>query len=407
MTHTRNRRSVGLAIVIAKESIQSFLGHNNFEMSVALASYGFFSIIPLLFFLGYLFSSYAALPHDSIRGVENLIAHLFPHIDDFSLKDYYFSTRYRFAWGFFGLAMIFVSLMSMSDSLRTAFSKVFNVTRKGTFARIIFVNAATTAFLLALGIVFVLAEMAFSFFLRPLIGETVLIAGWGEFIPCLIVTSLCMVAIYLVFLPVKLKAYRIGVVAVITAVLLVVMKNLFSLFLSFNPDYGVAFGSLKTLFIVIIWVYYSFLVILFGAEIIANFEKRDALLMKGLFLRPDNGQRINETFFRSHIRIYNKGDIVFVEGDKGNNMYFILSGSVSINRNDQTIRTMERDDYFGEMSMLLNAPRSATVRVEEDHTRLIHISRDNFETILREDPEIILAILKEMALRLKLTNDSF
>jgi membrane protein len=406
MAHERSTRPGGLTLVIAKESIQSFIGHNDFEMSVALASYGFFSIIPLLFFVGYLFSSYSALPQGAIEAVESLISHLFPTINGFSIRNYYFSTSSRFTWGFIGLAMIFVSLMSVSDSLRTAFSKIFNVSQKRPFVRIFLANMAATTLALALSVILIMAEMAFASLTRPFTAEFGFFKSGGNFIPSLVVASICMVTIYLVFSPAKLKVYRIITVALITAALLVIMKNLFSRFLTFNPDYGIAFGSLKTLFIMIIWVYYCFLVILLGAEIMANFEKRDALLLKGLFLHPENGARIPEAFFRKHIRVYHEGEILFSEGEKGNNMYFILSGAVSICRGGHVIRTMKKDDYFGEMSMLLDAPRTATVRVEEDGTRLILISQDNFEAILREGPEIVLAILKEMTLRLKLTNNS-
>ncbi len=406
MTHKRSMRSAGLALVIARESIQSFIRHNDFEMSVALASYGLFSIIPLLFFVGFLFSSHPAPPQGMVEGVESLISHLFPNVNGFSVRDYYFSTNSRFTWGFVGLAMLFVSLMSVSDSLRTAFSKVFNVAQEKPFAKVFVANATATALILALAVALVMTEMVFSSLARPLMAKLPSLKAGNDFFSSMMVASIGMVAVYLVFSPAKLKVYRIIMVSLITAMLLMAMKNLFSRFLTFNPDYGVAFGSLKTLFIVIIWVYYSFLVILFGAEIMANYEKRDALLMKGLFLRQDSGSSIDEDFFHRHISVYKKDDIVFSEGETGNNMFFIMSGMVSINRNGQIIRTMKKDDYFGEMSMLLDTPRTATVRVEEDDTRLILISRDNFETILREGPEIILAILKEMTLRLKLTNDS-
>jgi CRP-like cAMP-binding protein len=87
-------------------------------------------------------------------------------------------------------------------------------------------------------------------------------------------------------------------------------------------------------------------------------------------------------------------------------MFFVVSGAIIISRNNKMIRTMKRGDYFGEMSMLLNAPRTATVKALEDNTRIVAISQENFETILRESPEVVLAILKEMTLRLKLTDES-
>jgi len=57
------------------------------------------------------------------------------------------------------------------------------------------------------------------------------------------------------------------------------------------------------------------------------------------------------------------------------------------------------------MAMLLRSPRTATVIAVEDDTRLIRIREDNFETILRENPKIVHGILKEMAERVKRTDE--
>ncbi len=52
------------------------------------------------------------------------------------------------------------------------------------------------------------------------------------------------------------------------------MRPLFHLFISFNPGYGFAFGSFKSLFVIIIWLYYSVIVFLLGAEIAAALDRQ-------------------------------------------------------------------------------------------------------------------------------------
>ncbi len=394
-----------ITLVIIKESTKSFIRHNNFEMSVALASYGFFSIIPLLFFVAYLLGGYTVFSHQATDGIENLMSHVFLNLNGFTIKEFYFPASYRITWGVVSLSMIFVSFMSVSDSLRTAFLKVFNITQEISFLGMQLINITSTFFILTLFVALVAGEMTYNFYVRPFI-EGIFSKNSWDILASFIVTSICMVTVYVVFTPAKLKTRHIITVSVITAILLVVMKSLFTRFLSFNPDYGVAFGSMKIFFIMIIWVYYCFLVILFGAEIIVNIEKREVLLLKKLFLGAEHAGGIPEKFINRYIKVYNKGDVVFSEEENGDAMFFVMSGIVNISRKNKVIRTMKTGDYFGEMSMLLDAPRTATVRVLEHHTRLVVISRENFETILRESPEIVIAILKEMALRLKSTNES-
>ncbi len=66
---------------------------------------------------------------------------------------------------------------------------------------------------------------------------------------------------------------------------------------------------------------------------------------------------------------------------------------------------MGAGDYFGEMAMLIQVPRTAAAVAAARDTRLVVISQSNFETIIRENPKIVLSILHEMAKRLRLLNE--
>jgi len=91
---------------------------------------------------------------------------------------------------------------------------------------------------------------------------------------------------------------------------------------------------------------------------------------------------------------------IFREGDPGDNFYIIRSGSVRVFRKNET--GMERDlsvlgpgDSFGEIALLTGEPRSANVESLEE-TSLMVLSKDRFDRILREFPDISKIFLKEM-----------
>jgi len=66
---------------------------------------------------------------------------------------------------------------------------------------------------------------------------------------------------------------------------------------------------------------------------------------------------------------------------------------------------MSAGDYFGEMAMLIQAPRTAAAVAAAPDTRLAVISESNLETILRENPRIVVSFLREMSDRLRALND--
>ena len=86
---------------------------------------------------------------------------------------------------------------------------------------------------------------------------------------------------------------------------------------------------------------------------------------------------------------------------KAAEMFYILSGSVRLIKKGQTLRVMQKGEYFGEMALLIGTPRTTSALAEEDNTSLAVITPENFETLLREEPKIAISFLKELAHRLK------
>ena len=102
-----------------------------------------------------------------------------------------------------------------------------------------------------------------------------------------------------------------------------------------------------------------------------------------------------------------KGDLIFAEGDLGNEMYILHSGKVRIFKNidgfDQTLTVLEKGDFFGEMSILEGMPRSAAAEAEED-CELIKINSANFVAMIKSNVEIAIRIMRKLSLRLREAN---
>ncbi len=391
--------------IIIRESLRSFLNNNDFEMSAALATYSFFAIVPLLFFVANITGGNSSLTAVLIPGIEGLIDHLFPRIRDWMSIELSTITKHRFTMGAVIIVFVFIAAMSLMDSLRTAFLKIFRKEPPASFVVSQFKNARAALIMLILFVILVLAEAVYSGVPDILPPGHFFLTKSGDALISVCVATICMIVFYAVFLPVKLTPVKLVSASIISAVLIVFMREVFAFLIKTRPGYGETFGSLKTLFVMIVWVYYCFLVILFGAEVAVNTEKRNALLLKNLFAGQFE-QPSSKTLLKRFTTSYMEGDDIFREGDGGDNMFYIAAGCVDISRGGKTIRTMTRGEYFGEISMLLGTPRSASASAAAPDTELIVISQGNFDIILRENAPIVLAVLKEMADRLKDTDES-
>jgi uncharacterized membrane protein len=108
-------------------------------------------------------------------------------------------------------------------------------------------------------------------------------------------------------------------------------------------------------------------------------------------------------------RSYTAGQSVFAQGDQGSSMYVILSGAVQIflpPKGDEprvVLKDSRTGEYFGELSLFDDKPRSASVEAVVE-TKLLELTREDFGDHLSRSKNAAMAILAEMAERLRETN---
>ncbi len=104
---------------------------------------------------------------------------------------------------------------------------------------------------------------------------------------------------------------------------------------------------------------------------------------------------------------YAAGEVVFEEKQMAHHLYVIARGKVEVFRRvdstEHSIAFLEQEEAFGEMAILDDAPRSASVRAVEQ-TLVLKIDRESFRELISERPQISFAIFKMLTSRLRLRN---
>lgn len=96
--------------------------------------------------------------------------------------------------------------------------------------------------------------------------------------------------------------------------------------------------------------------------------------------------------------------IIVTQGTPGQAFYLILSGRVVIERDGRALGAFGQGDFFGEMSLLDNAPRSATIRAIDD-TVCIMLSSWDFKSVLERTPSIAIKLLEVLSRRLRVADE--
>ncbi len=132
------------------------------------------------------------------------------------------------------------------------------------------------------------------------------------------------------------------------------------------------------------------------------------LLRQVPFFSEIEPARLKLLAFMSERVGYDAGKTLFCQGDRGDAAYLIIEGEADIIVNTPsgplTIATLGANDIVGDMAILCDVPRTATVRAK---TRLValRIAKEPFMRMVREFPSMAISIMRELAHRLELTNN--
>jgi len=391
-------------LFVLREALTAFQRHNGFSISAALSFYAMFALIPMAVLIFFLLSHFAVSSHFALAELTSLVGNLVPKYSRRIMIEVYNIAKHKAVWGIFGMIALLWAATPLAGALRAAFFTIARIPEPPSFLRRKLEDVLGVIGILALFFLFTFSGLMLEKAVG-LIDHVPWFADVLNWLASVIVSALSIALFYRTFSPATTKWRHILLGSFVTALLWAAMRPAFSLFLLANHSYGTIFGGMKNLFLSIGWLYYGFVAFLIGTEIIAALQKREVLMLRGLFLQqpPDVRQYHNQlmTLFGHY---YKKGDTLFKEGDAGDNLFYILYGQVEIRHAGELLRMLGPGSYFGEMAFLTGAPRTAQAMVTSDNARIIAISPENLETLMIEEPKVALGFLKEMAIRLKDSN---
>jgi CRP-like cAMP-binding protein len=112
--------------------------------------------------------------------------------------------------------------------------------------------------------------------------------------------------------------------------------------------------------------------------------------------------------FTSERMNFAAGQEVCHQGDPGDAMYVILGGVADVLIDKEggqiTVAEMKKNSFFGEIAILCDVPRTATIKAR-DPLSTLKISKDMFYRLVAEFPQMAVEVMRELAHRLEDTNE--
>jgi YihY family inner membrane protein len=384
------------------------------NQAAAIALYAILSAIPLFILTivvaGYVFDSY---PHIQAHITEAIRSGFF---SEKLLAQLGQIEKKRKILGWAGVLVLIWLSAAIFDSMATALNIIFRSQKKRNYfaAKLLAIAMIPLAWIVGI------ASITISYVTALLVSQpALLIESLGfslsaasavliRYIVPYLMTTLFFIVVYRVIPTARISLSVIAAGSAIAALLLEIAKQFFAWYIANYTRYNVIFGSLEAVVILVVGVFYIALILLFCAEIMSSYQRRDILLLEEAILKPrKNKTKVDERLFKKFGRTYEKGSIVFNEGDSGHEMFYVLSGCIYLEKTDCQVRKvlaeMGPGQYFGEMAALIDISRSATARAIED-SHLAVIDGNTFRDMMRESRDVAMHMLKEFSRRLKNSN---
>jgi len=396
------------------DAIKNYKYNGNANQAAAISLYSILSFIPLfiltILVASYIFGARPAVQHElmeTIRGFN-------PYFSESLLQQLGHIEQKKQVLGWVGI----ISLIWFSAMIFNVIEKAMNIIFRSRKYRNYFVSKLLAISMIPMGWTVGIVSVGITYMSTLLAEQQLLSSKQFIILPFLhgalfryILPYLLIVTFFtIVYKVIPTEKVSIGSAltgAAIFSALTEIAKHFFTWYVSNYTRYHVIFGSLETVVILVIWVFYVALILLFCAELISSYQRRNLILLEKAFLKPRKKiMKIEERLFRKFGRMYPKGTYIFKQGDTGRDMYYILMGNVRVEKIagqvKKALAEMGPGDYFGEMAALIDTPRTASVQATEDSSVAV-IDGNTFRNLLRESGEVSLFMLKEFSNRIRQT----
>jgi len=355
------------------------------------------ALIPALFLLTFLLGAAIGSSAGAMQRTQEFIVRLIPDYSQVILREVSFIAGHKGTIGLVNLFVFFWSTTPLVADMRVCLGRIFRRKPSRPFLlEKLFDAAISMVFLVGLSAVAVAGVLLRVMDrMRPIR----LLPGYLEGSAMFLVVFGVVLSLYFTFSK-RIPFRSLAAGAFAATAFWFLLRPAFHLFLTFNPGYGFAFGSFKSLFVVIIWIYISMALFLFGAEVAAALGLDDTVYLKRLV---EGDREVPAEVVSRHVLSYPAGSVIFRDGDPGNEMYAVLRGTVSIRKNGQEIGAVPAGKSFGGLSFLLSSCRVASA-VAVDDVQLVALNNENINRLMNEFPEMVVEMLREMALRLRESN---
>src|SRR3990170_8362151 len=398
---------------ILRDAINNYKRNSDVNQAAAIAFYAILYLIPF-FLLTVLAASYFFGAHTDVqKDISESIKGIHPFFSEDIFTQLIQAEKNRHLLGVVGV----ISLIWFSTMIFGALEKALNIIFREKTLRNIIESKLLALAMIPFGWIVGVTGMGITYAVTAAEKQTLQVGSGLYYCYAFVSRNLLPYLLTIAFIALVYRIIPKGKVtlwgalggAFIFSTLMVAAKYIFTWYIGGSTRYNLIFGSMETVVLLVIWVFYVSIIFLFCAEIISSYERRDLILLEDAFL-PSKSKvlKTNERLFRKFGHFYPAGSYLFREDDSGNDMFLILNGRVCIEKNagqvSKVLAEMGSGSYIGEMAALINAPRTASARAMEDSYVAV-INSGIFQDVLRDSDGVSLFMLREFSHRIKHTNE--
>ena len=273
------------------EARGAFIKDGCMNLSAALAFYTILSLIPFLFLIVSAAGYFLGSSDDAHQMVIAFMDRFFPQASALILKEVRAIAQRARVLGWVGILTMIWTASVIFSSLEFAMGVVFRVEQRRKFwkSRLLalsMIPASSVIFLLSLSVT-AFTGIRGSYGLHILGWDVSRSAIFGFLVGYLfpyLVLALAFTAVYRIIPNTSISSRHAVTGGASCAFLFELAKHFFTWYIGRSTQYNVIYGSLEAIVILVVWVFYSSIILLFCAEVVSAYRRKDITLLEKAFL---------------------------------------------------------------------------------------------------------------------------